>query len=213
MAALKEYIMILMLGITPHQFLFSGSDQIPEKPAGDYIHFQLTNATKISISGSSNVNEFTCLAYQDFPPASGIMEVNTTTHKVNFLYTSINIPVKSLSCDNEVMDYDMYEALKSSKYPYITLTLKEVYAADHKPVDLNKSTALVVTADLKLAGTTRTQQIRITASKTTDGQYVFRGSHEISLDDFNVDAPTALFGVIKVKDHVKINFDLHIKVG
>ena len=202
--------MILLL--PQYQFFIPDVNSNSSDAPADYFNFQLTDASRISISGTSNVNEFKCLAYQDYASGNGIVEKNETTGHLKFQHTTINILVKSLSCDNPVMDYDMYQALKSEKYPYITLNLKEAFAAGNQKIDLHKNIPLIVTADLSVAGTSRTQTIQINASQNSNGQLIFHGTHKIKLEDFNIDPPTALFGVIKVRDEVYINFDLYVDV-
>lgn len=177
-----------------------------------YFNFQLTDESKISISGNSNVNEFNCLVYQDYANGNGIVERNSTDQHLKFSQTNIRILVKSLSCDNQVMDYDMYQALKSDKYPYITLDLKEAYPAGSQNLNLNNGVDLFVKAELSLAGIKKMQLIRIRATTSEQGRLIFRGKHKINLKDFNIEPPTALFGVIKVKDEVLINFDLIVIV-
>ena len=202
--------MILLL--PQYQFFIPDVNSNSSPAPADYFNFQLTDASRISISGTSNVNEFNCLAYQDYASGNGIVEKNETSGHLKFQHTTINILVKSLSCDNQVMDYDMYQALKSEKYPYITLNLKEAFAAGNQKIDLLKNIPLIVTADLSVAGMCRSQTIQINASQNSNGQLIFHGTHKIKLEDFNIDPPTALFGVIKVRDEVYINFDLYVEV-
>ncbi len=193
-------------------FNHTESDKIAN-PSPEYFNFQLTQSSRISISGTSNVNEFICLAYQDYAQGRGILEKNESNRHIIFQHTSIQIPVKSLSCDNQVMDYDMYQALKSDVYPYITLDLKEAYTSGGQKIDLTKQSPIIVKAELSIAGVRKMQTIQINAVHSANGQLICRGNHKINLSDFNIDPPTALFGVIKVRELVQINFDLSVVVN
>lgn len=204
----KIYILLFILAISGLQF----SSFHKNSPTGKSFKYQLAADSKISISGSSNVNEFICSTCQEYFPAEGIMSVNETTNQVSFQFTSINIPVKSVNCDNHAMEFDMSKALRSDIFPYITLTIRQVTSIDKKPVSLSKPTSLLVIADLRIAGKTKTQNIKITGSSKSASSLYFYGTHTFKLTDFDIDPPTALFGVIKVKDDITINFDLKINL-
>ena len=39
----------------------------------------------------------------------------------------------------------------------------------------------------------------------------FKGTLELNINDFKLEPPTKLFGMIVVKDNIEINFDLKVK--
>jgi len=195
----------MAMQVNPYQFTSGSLNDVSA-----YFNFQLTNASKISIAGSSNVNEFSCLAFQEFPVCSATMEEIPGNNHIRFKHTVMQVLVRSLNCDNPVMNYDMYEALQSESYPYITIALTEAYAQDGATINLSSREELYVVINLTITGHTQKQTLKISASRIADNRYRFYGSHTISLNDYHIEPPTALFGVIRVKDKIKIEFDLQV---
>lgn len=185
---------------------------INPKEDGEFFNFRLKNSSVIRIDGSSNIDAFSCSAKQNFPLSTGIMMRTDNPGKFLFRNTSLCIPVKSLSCDNAAMDYDMYKALKANSCPYITLNLREADIPSGMYGNSAGGEALIC-ADVSIAGRVVTQYIQLHMRRITADEFRFSGSHGMLLSDFDIDPPAALFGMIRVKDPVEIVFDLDVLIN
>jgi polyisoprenoid-binding protein YceI len=104
------------------------------------------------------------------------------------------------------MDKKMHAALKMEEYPKVSFVFQELKKTD------GSETAFMIHGMLTVAGTE--QAVDITSDfHEVDGQYVFKGSKEIRLQDYNMEPPTAMFGQIIVGDNVTIDFDLVFSKG
>jgi polyisoprenoid-binding protein YceI len=89
----------------------------------------------------------------------------------------------------------MHAALKKEEYPKVVFELEEVK---------NTST---LTGSLTIAGTKK--EVEIEAEMVLEGTSMkLKGVKEITLQDFSMTPPTAMFGQIVVGDKVTVNFDL-----
>lgn len=61
-----------------------------------------------------------------------------------------------------------------------------------------------------LAGVERKAIIKIQGKLTGINQYHFIGEYSLLISDFSIKPPTALFGMIKVRNDVEVKFDLII---
>ena len=95
------------------------------------------------------------------------------------------------------MDDNTYKALKESKYPTISYSLKS-YAVEGEVIYL--------TGDLTIAGVTK--PVKFKSTYTVDGNSLhFIGNYKFKMTDFGIDPPTAVMGTIKTGDVVDIRFD------
>jgi polyisoprenoid-binding protein YceI len=97
--------------------------------------------------------------------------------------------------------------LEPDKYPEITFKSTDVSAETHSGVFKIK-----LGGDLTLHGVTR--HVTIPADVTLDGQSLrARGEFEIKRSDFNVKATSAFHGTVRVRDRLKVIFDIVARQG
>jgi polyisoprenoid-binding protein YceI len=92
--------------------------------------------------------------------------------------------------------------LQPDKYPEITFKSTDVSAEARGGVF-----RVMLGGDLTLRGVTR--QVRIPAEVTLEGQSLrARGEFEIKRGDFKVPATSAFHGTVRVRDRLKVSFDI-----
>jgi polyisoprenoid-binding protein YceI len=154
-----------------------------------------------TIHGSSNLHDWDESAGSATANASFTWNSNGS-FDVNSL--NLSVAVESIkSTEGSIMNNKTYNALKSGKYPVINFVL----TAPIKSITPNvNGNAVTATGNLTIAGVTK--PVTIQAKVFTNGQnaVTFEGSQKINMNDFGIDSPTALFGMLKVTPDVTIKF-------
>lgn len=184
---------------------------LPETYSGK---LRITEKSKLSIEGSSNVNEFTCNCLTDFPPIpfeiswedkSGLLR--------SFRNTQISLPIANLDCGNKMMNKDLRQALNADKYPFITINLVQSLENDCTSWQrLNSWVQLKALVEIELNGCTNSYWLPVMASRQGENSYRFISNKDLKMTDFGVQPPTALLGMVKVNNEIKISLDLVIDV-
>ena len=112
------------------------------------------------------------------------------------------------------MNNDLQKALNADFYPNIKIELLEVREKGFYPK--NECTDwLEIQALTKvfINGHVNQYWLDISAFTVNSNNYRFIGEQSICLSDFCVEAPTALLGLVQVRDEIAISLDLNIKVN
>lgn len=159
------------------------------------------NFTKhqITVEGTSNIHDWE----MDVEKINGEVNLNQQAEQFDFISISLQIPVKSMKSGKGKMDRNTYEALKETKHEFIEFTSTEILEIENK----GNTTFLVnVKGKLSIAGKTQTVIIPLEVNTATSS---LTAQHELNMNDYGVDPPTAVFGTIKTGESVKINFKLN----
>jgi hypothetical protein len=114
---------------------------------------------------------------------------------VNLTMIHINMSVCSIKSDmGASMDKKTFESLKGAAYP-VTIGQVKPGAGTH-----------MVTGILSLAGICRPVTMQVKAFTLAEGKMQFEGFQTISMTDYGVKPPTALFGTIKADPEITIYF-------
>lgn len=134
------------------------------------------------LEGSSNVADWRC--------QSSAVEVDEL---------GLRVPVKSIRCGNRQMERDLYRALRAESYPSI----------DFRFVDMSRDAErAAIRGNLSLAGTTRPMAVDAAVQPLARNQVRMHVRLPLRMTDFRVTPPTALFGIVKAKNELVVQFDL-----
>ena len=178
------------------------------------IVYSIENGSSLSITGSSNVNTFSCLCAETFKRQ--VLEVVRvdSIRQFRFRNALIKLPTQSMDCNNTRMNSDLCDALKASRYPFIVVELQQIQLRPSalKAVN-NEWFDVVAMANLTITDVCKPIVMDVRGIRLSDDRYRFVCSKNVRMTDFNVDPPTALFGLIKVDNEIKINLDITASVG
>jgi len=185
------------------------------RPAGERIavavRYSIEQGSQLSIQGTTNVNSFECFSKQAFNQQAVQLAIDPVTKAVSFDRAVLHIKVKELDCDNNKMNADLCDALNYERFPNITIKLH-----DAKLVSGSISSEwseIIVNATLKITDQERRVELRAKGKIVDGGRYRFVANKALKMTDFGVEPPTALMGLIRVRDEITINFDLVTKVN
>ncbi|WP_425636619.1 YceI family protein [Algoriphagus yeomjeoni] len=158
--------------------------------------YQLTGAQEFIVAGTSTIHDWEMIAKVG---SSGSAKMSIENGKLSKLTSlAIELPVRSLKSGKSAMDKNAYEALVIQKYPAIKFEMTECLAISGNIVKAK--------GKLTIAGTSRIIPLEVTYS--TNGNVIkFKGSHPVLFSEFNLEAPTAVFGTIKTGNELKLAFE------
>lgn len=172
--------------------------------------YSILPGSKISIIGTTNVSEFTCFSNETSAMNAGDFHFNDIRSTITFKDAVINLSTQSLECGNEAMNHNLYKTLHSEEFPFIVIDLQQVKSKNGSALSLTSWTPMTADVYIGLAGVRRFNQIDFTGKQTGSGIYHFTGSHDLSFSDYNINPPSALFGLIKVMGIITVKFDLQV---
>jgi polyisoprenoid-binding protein YceI len=187
---MKKYMLILL----PAVLLISAGE-----PAKDtYI---LTRDYTVTIDGTMNRRDW----QEKVGEVTGEMTAVVNEDKsVELTAIRISMQVLSIKSDmGRLMDKKTYEALKAAAYPEILFTL-------NAPLKLtqirDRQTAIPVRGQLALAGVSKPMIMLVKTFAISQGVLQFEGSQTITMRDYGVRPPTALFGTMRSGPDITIHF-------
>jgi polyisoprenoid-binding protein YceI len=166
-------------------------------------------ASKVTVSGGSNVHEWSCSGSRF--DAAVEMDASSLTNPLGeigkpIMKVVVSIPTKSVKCGKDKMDENMYKALKADQFP----TIK--YELTSYTLDASKTTATSFVAltegELTVAGTTAKVAIPVTATRKNGGQFMGEGTLQMLMTDVGIKPPTALLGTMRTKNEITISFQV-----
>lgn len=155
------------------------------------------NSSTITINGTSNLHDWKTTTKQ----IKGEL-VLAGNNQVKAL--AIDVPVKSIKSGEKIMDTKTYETFKADKNPNISFRLTNVSEFKNSGNDMT----LAFTGNLTMAGVTKKITIKTAGKSIKSGSYKFNGSVDLKMSDFKMSAPTAMMGMMKVGDGIKLVFDV-----
>lgn len=176
--------------------------------------FVIESDSELSIRGSSNVNQFSCLCLcieknrshrVNFQPLSG-------KAAFEFSHTSLQLATADLDCGHKGINKDLYQTLQADQHPNITIELLKAAPAKGVLVSNDGWMPIQATTAITIAGVRKVVPMTIRARQLSDNEFHFVGSKDLLMTDFNIEPPKALFGLIKVDNTITINLDLSIRL-
>jgi len=158
--------------------------------------------SNLSISGTTNINDFEC----NFNP----LYFKNETFKVHYTekgeilhFKNSVLPLENVNfdCGNRKINKDFHELLKSKEHPEILLKLKKI--------DMSEEGNSIVTIGFTIAGVNKDYKFPVEI--TRDKQLCFDGKLKLNIKDFNLEAPSKIFGLIVLDEVIEINFNLNVK--
>ncbi|WP_224997210.1 YceI family protein [Cesiribacter sp. SM1] len=196
-------ILMLLLLFPFYALLATNGSQLG---AGYGKEWVVTEKSQLTISGSSNVNEFQCMSLS-YAGGNSLYETWDVISKRPVMSGLITLKASAFDCQNKIMTQDMQKTIKADKYPNVKvhfLSLERMPSSGHQ----QKAKGVV---EICLAGVSRQYEISATFQELGKSKAMLAGSLEFNLTDFNIEPPTKMMGAIKVKDCFTIDFNLELK--
>lgn len=174
--------------------------------------YTIESGSRLSIEGTSNINSFECFCKDNIPPkTTKIQVVNATA--IKFQNASLSLRTRALDCDNNKMNSDLCDALKADDYPNIIIQFHDALIVRGTLDDEVAGADLRMQASMIITDITKKVTLDVQAKKVGPGRYRFVCAKKLKMTDFNIDPPTALFGLIRVRDEITVNIDITARIA
>ncbi|MFM2133293.1 MAG: hypothetical protein RL156_574 [Bacteroidota bacterium] len=161
---------------------------------------------KMTVAGTSTLHDWKCPATKLVSNGDVTME-GSDLKSVNNLW--VEVESKSIKSEKDAMDEKIYEALKTDAYQKITFQMGKMKSIEKK----GDAYSIVASGNLTIAGVSKPVELTVVAKVLPGGDLEFSGSKTMRMTMFNVDPPTAMWGVVKAGDEITIAFTLTMKRG
>ena len=161
---------------------------------------------KMTVAGTSTLHDWKCPASKLVSTGDVTME-GSDLKSVNNLW--VEVESKSIKSDKDAMDEKIYEALKTDAYQKITFQMAKMKSIEKK----GDAYSIVASGNLTIAGVSKPVELTVVGKVLPGGDIESSGSKTMRMTMFNVDPPTAMWGVVKAGDEITIAFTLTMKRG
>lgn len=177
------------------------------------VSYTIKESSSLTIAGSSNVNKFECTTYENF--SNGYIYIISDENKEQVVFTNavLRINVKSFDCQNPIMNKDFYNTMNAKESPTINVELLSAVPLSNGKILKGQSGKFLADVGISLNGTSKPDQIIVSWEKTGINHYRFTGEKQLLMSDFDIEAPVAALGLIKVNNQIKIKFDLNVQAN
>lgn len=157
--------------------------------------------SELTITGDTNISKFRCefdtkLLERTIPV---IFEENSG--HIIFENAVLSLSNKGFDCGNKAINKDFHHLMKTEKYPEISLELLDIRLQSKKIAHAN--------IIIKMAGRQKRYTFPIDITTTPVDSY--RGKLTLNINDFGLEPPKKMFGLIVIKEDIEIDFNLMVK--
>ena len=175
------------------------------------IEYSILPSSNLTVNGKTNINSFSCISNEQFANERIDYRKDDNDLSISLRNTLFLLKVEELDCGKKKINKDLKKALQVENYPNIKILLKELINVEcNEKIECNEWLSYDAQTEITITCNTRTIDIPIMVNRLDEMSYRVTGGTDLQLCDFDVEAPTALFGMIKVKDLIQFNFDLYV---
>lgn len=202
-------ILIFLMTLSFHQI----SEAQTSDSAGDGVtNTTLLDNSSMTIAGSSTLHSWTVEAteftVQFSIPENWFQSVdNWNGSDIDTL--AVTVPVEHLDGGRNKMNRDLRDALRSEDHPQIRFIWNNVMFTGQTDTGLSAD----VSGSVRIAGEQREIQFDADLRLNEWNQIVAKGSVPMNMTDYNIEPPTALFGVIRTDEEIELKFELYFGKG
>ncbi|MCL5031345.1 MAG: YceI family protein [Bacteroidetes bacterium] len=170
------------------------------------IRYVTLPGSKLWFEGTSNIDEFTCSTHQvnGFAEIFNDQKLNPGTLKKDKVV--VTVLVHTLDCGKDMMNEDMYNAMKADKFPDIKYELIEAHLSSRP--DSTNWFSMQTHGTLYIAGEKNVVDIKFKVEKLHNGNFRLLGGIPLSMLDYGIVPPTHFFGLIRANKNLIVRFDL-----
>lgn len=194
-AILLQYILITLLLISSHFPLLAQSSTV--------LNTAILDSSSLQISGSSNINEFKCIYEGIFNPPTLKHILHFQDNRFVIEGDTLKMIIEDFDCGRRGINRDFRNTLKNSDFPTIDIA---PISFDNSDTILNK-----LNVSVSLAGVSKIYVVDFETSSPSNNVFRISGKQKLSMTDFGIDPPKAVFGLIKVDNELVIIFDIYLK--
>lgn len=157
------------------------------------------NSSYIDVTVTSNIDRelFSYLLNQNCLSPTPAPESNDTS------VLKISVPVKEFKCINRIAYNDFLDLLNADHFPYLEINIPMNSVIKDKTDNLTLLKDVLIT----VAGVSKKYNIYCKTDGSNDDYQILKGTTSLKLTDLHISPPVKLFGLIRVKNEINIDFE------
>ena len=167
--------------------------------ASGQTNYKQSGDSYITIAGTSTLHEWTMTSLETSIQAG--FELDATGVPTQLKSLVATVPSGSLKSAHRAMDKNAYSALKTEKYKAISFSLAST------TVQKNIFTCV---GNLSIAGATKAITLDATCEVKPNKTLNCTGKKAIKMSDYQVEAPSFMFGTVKTGDEITVSFNVEL---
>lgn len=193
---MKKYACILWT-------LFQSCIASAQIPNADSSLYNL-NAARLTIHGTTNVNEFQCRYRNANITADLKYSICENIETLELDGPDVPFPVIEFACEKNLMTREFRQLLRIDEHPEIVMCIGQISFTQggrgtYKPVSAD--------AVLNIAGRQSAVRIDHARIRQRGGQLVFSGMHPVAMSHFGIRPPEKFLGTVRTDDLLEIGFE------
>lgn len=178
-------------------------------------NLRILPGSSLSVEGRSNVNSFRYV-YEGLPSGDGAEAIGDVSQvAASLLKDTLALKIAEFDSGNSHMNRDFLHLLHAKEHPDIRIEIVSLAAYDSagERVDIldDRVSQLWVRARFTIAGVTHLDLFPVDVKHSADGMSL-AGGLTVNINDYGLEAPTVMLGLIRVDRHITISFDLHLQL-
>ncbi len=161
-----------------------------------------SDESKVTITGTSTLHDWESVAETIDGSATIIIQEEKLEAIEGLTFDVVSASIKS---GKGGMDKKTHGALDAKKHPKIVFNLADISSIEDG--------TLMATGNLTIAGQTKPIELTVGYELKSNGSIVFTGTKPITMSDYGIDPPTAVFGTIKAGDDVQVHFEVEFTLN
>ena len=161
--------------------------------------YEQTGDSRISVSGTSTLHEWSMTSREGRYQANIEVDEAGVPARLNSL--SLKVRSESLKSGQTAMDKNAYSTLNTDVYKTITFSLVSANIVNSK---------IQCDGNLTVAGVTKRITVDVVYKLMPDKSLQCSGTKKINMSDFEIDAPSFMFGTVKTGNEVTVNFKVSL---
>ena len=163
---------------------------------------QILASSELSIKGDTNISEFGCVFNTIYLEECRKVVYRKNGNDVIFKNAVLSLKNSGFDCGNKVINKDFHAMLNTKEYPNLTMELNKI--------TLNKGEKATAYVQITIAGKKKEYTFPIDVLSSPLNRFL--GKLKLDINDFNLEPPKKMFGLIVIKDEIEIDFNLVVKL-
>ncbi len=157
--------------------------------------------SKLTITGDTNISDFTCAFDPTMIPSAKKVKVTEKQDELLFENAILSLDNTGFDCGSKGINRDFHALIKTEEYPSIFLELKKLKIMTQK--------SAIADVLITIAGKKKNYKLPVEIIDGETPQY--KGNLSLNINDYNLEPPKKMFGLIVVKEDIDINFNLNVE--
>lgn len=195
---MRYLLNLLTLSLISISAFAQKADYIPT----EYI-LEVVPDSSMHIDGKTNINTFDCI-FQNAIQSKLTLTQNIFNELTEVQHSGLDFCVTCFDCGIALMNKEFTDLLYAEQFPIITMKLLSMYIYQDDKDKMIKGKGKV---SMIIAGMERIEDITYSVPHLEGKNFQIIGKKQINILDYNITPPKKMMGMVKVDQHIDVNFN------